>query len=202
MATDQGKTSNMNALAIVAGLTASASAAGRPHHVPHALHAGDVRRACRHRARRSVRAGAPHADPRLGRSAGCGVRECRHLAARPLLPARRRGHAPRRRARMPRRAQRGRHVRRHHARQDRSGRTRRGGVPQPSVYRQLYAARPGPLPLWRAAERGRLRDGRRRRRPSGAGSLPRHHDDRRRGRACCITWKTICRPNFPNCACG
>ena len=64
-----------------------------PHHVPHALHAGDVRRARRHGARRSVRAGAPHADPRLGRGARRGVRECRHLAARPLLPARRRGHA-------------------------------------------------------------------------------------------------------------
>ena len=117
----------------------SASAAGRPHHLSHAVHAGDVRRAGRRRARCAVRTGAPHADPRLGRSAGRGVRECRYLAARPLVSARRRGHAPRRRARMSRSAQRGRHVRRHHARQDRGGWPRRGGVPRPPLYRQLHA---------------------------------------------------------------
>ena len=44
------------------------------------------------------------------------------------------------------------------------------------------AARAGPLPLRRAADRGRLRDGRWRRRPAGTGSLPRHHNDRRCGR--------------------
>ena len=43
-----------------------------------------------------VRTGPPYADARLGRGARRGVRGCRRLEARALLPARRRGHALRR----------------------------------------------------------------------------------------------------------
>ena len=61
MATDQGKTSGLNALATVAALPARGSRS-RADHVSSALYAGDVRRARRHCARRAVRAGAAHAD--------------------------------------------------------------------------------------------------------------------------------------------
>ena len=36
----------------------------------------------------------------------------------------------------------------------------------------------------------------------GAGPLPRDHHDRRRRRACCTIWRTICRPNGPSCRSG
>ena len=70
----------------------------RHHHLPHALHAGDLRRPGRPARRRAVRPDPPHAEPRLGDGAGRGVRGCRQLEARPLLPAARRGHARRRRS--------------------------------------------------------------------------------------------------------
>ena len=44
MATDQGKTSNMNALAIASASAWQDDPRGRPHHVPPALYAGDIRR--------------------------------------------------------------------------------------------------------------------------------------------------------------
>ena len=50
--------------------------------------------------RRSVRSGAAHADPRLGRGARRGLRGCRVMEARALFPARRRDHARRRETRM------------------------------------------------------------------------------------------------------
>ena len=89
MATDQGKTSNLNAMAIVAqqldvpmpevGLTT----------FPHAVHARHVRQLRRHLARRSVRSGAHHAHARLGGGARRGVRECRRCgSARAIFRAR------------------------------------------------------------------------------------------------------------------
>ena len=59
------------------------------------------------------------------------------LEARPLFPARPRKHARCRCARMPSRTQCCRHLRCHHARQDRSGRPGRRGVPQPHLHQQL-----------------------------------------------------------------
>ena len=69
MATDQGKTSNFNALAIVAQPARQADPASRADHVPHAVHAGQLRQLRRHLARRSVRSGAHHADACLGAGA-------------------------------------------------------------------------------------------------------------------------------------
>ena len=63
MGTDQGKTSNVNALAIVAGKRGIADPGGRHHHLPHALHAGHLRRAGRPAQRRAVRPDPPHAEP-------------------------------------------------------------------------------------------------------------------------------------------
>ena len=54
MATDQGKTSNLNALAVVAREIDKPIPEGRPHHLPHALHAGHVRQLRRIPARRAV----------------------------------------------------------------------------------------------------------------------------------------------------
>ena len=105
---------------------------------------GSIRR---HFARRSVRSGAHHADPRLGGGQGRGVRECRPVEARPLFPARGRGHARGGRARMPRGAQRLRHLRRLDARQDRGRRRRCRGVHEPPVRQQLVQSRRRPLAL-------------------------------------------------------
>ena len=146
MATDQGKTSNLNALGIVGRGAGDGARAGRADHFPHALHAGDLRQLRRRLARRSVRSGAHDADARLGRGARRGVRGCRAVEARALFPARRRNDARRRGARVPRGARDGRDVRRLDAGQDRGGGPRRGGVPRSAVRQQLRT-----LPVGRAA---------------------------------------------------
>ena len=69
---------------------------GRPHHLPHALHAHHLREFRGAGARRDLRPGAPHADARLGRPPRRGVRGCRHVEACPLLPTLGRGYARRR----------------------------------------------------------------------------------------------------------
>ena len=69
MATDQGKTSNLNALGVVAeSPRARPVRRGRADHLPHALYAGDLRRPGGTVARRSVRAGADHRRSTTGRS--------------------------------------------------------------------------------------------------------------------------------------
>ena len=83
MATDQGKTSNMNALGIAAAALGKPIPRGRPHHLPPALYAGDLRRLRRPCARRPVRSRAPHADPRLGGGKRRGVRGCRASGSAP-----------------------------------------------------------------------------------------------------------------------
>ena len=83
MATDQGKTSNLNALATVAALTGQGIEADWPDEFPPALHAGDLRCIRRRGAQAAVRADAAAAD--LDGRSGAGG--CRHLEARPLLPA-------------------------------------------------------------------------------------------------------------------
>ena len=74
MATDQGKLSNMNALAVAAAVQQQAHPRGRPHDLSPALYAGHVRRFRRPRARRSVRSHPQDADPRLGGREGRGLR--------------------------------------------------------------------------------------------------------------------------------
>ena len=139
---------------------------GRPasgaHHLSHALHAGDLRQLRRHFARRFVRSGARHADSRLGAGARRGIRECGAVEARALFSARRRGHACRGGARMPRGAQRLRHFRCLHARQDRGRRRRRRGIHEPAVHQQLEQPRGRPLALRNTAARRRLHLRRRR----------------------------------------
>ena len=181
MATDQGKTSNLNALGLVAARARQGGAGGRPHDVPHAVHAGHVRQ--RLRAARAARCSIRCARRRCTSAAvrtRRGVRGRRPVEARALFPARRRGHARRGRARVPRGAHRRRHLRRLDARQDRGRRPRRRRVPEPALRQRLLGPRAGTLPLRDPAARGRLRLRRRRHRAARAGPLPRDDDHRRR----------------------
>ncbi len=102
------------------------------------------------------------------------------MEARALLPAGRRGHARRGRARVPGGAQRLRHFRRLDARQDRGGRPGCRGVPEPPLRQRFFRPRRGTLPLRHPAARGWLRPRRRRHRAPGAGPVSRDHDHRRR----------------------
>ena len=68
-------------------------------------------------------------------------------------------------------------------------------VHEPPLYQRLAQARARPLPLWPDAEGGRLRARRRRRRPRRAGPLPRDDDDRRRAARALATWRTTSRPS-------
>ena len=180
MATDQGKTSNLNAMAIVAQELERADSAGGTDDVSHALHAGDLRQLGRHFARRSVRSGAHHPDPRLGAGPGRGVRECRPVEARALFSAGGRGHARRGGARMPRGAQRLRNIRCLDARQDRGRRPRCGRIHEPPVHQQLVEPGRRPLALRDPAARGRLHLRRRRGGAHRRGSISRHDHHRRR----------------------
>ena len=203
MATDQGKTSNLNALATVAD-AARRGSRSRAHDVPHALHAGDVRHACRRSARRPVRAGAADADACMGRGAWRGVRGCRRLEARALLSpqtARTQHAAVARECRAVRNAVGVFDGQARSARSKSSGRTPRNS--STVIYTNRRAAPgAGALPLRPDAERERLRDGRRRdrrgSRPTGSMSPPRPAARR----TCCTTWRTIGRPSSPICASG
>ena len=95
MATDQGKTSNVNGLALLAAqqgrpIDAVGTTLNRPP-----LHAGRDRRARRSSSRQGVPRDAAVAVARLGRQARRGVRRGRRVAARVVVPARRRGLAGR-----------------------------------------------------------------------------------------------------------
>ena len=92
-----------------------------------------------------------------------------------------RGHACRRRPRVQGDARLARHLRCLDARQDRGRRARCGRVHEPHVHEPLDQARAGPLPLRPPARRGRLYPRRRRDRPADHRPLPRHHHHRRRG---------------------
>ena len=88
------------------------------------------------------------------------------------------------------------------ARQDRGRRPGRGRVPEPHLHQRLDEARARPLPLRADADRGRLRHGRRRRRPTRrrtASTSPRRPAARR---ASSITWRTTCRPSSPTSRSG
>ena len=123
---------------------------GRRHHdLPPALHAGDLRRLRRPEPRRAVRPD-PHARRSMPGtpSAGRGVRGRRQLEAAALLPARRRGHARRRRPRMPRpRARRSASSTPPRSARSTSRAPDAGDVPQPRLHQRLVQARGRPLPL-------------------------------------------------------
>ena len=170
MATDQGKTSNMNALATSPqALQAPFPQVGLTTFRP-ALYAGDLRRLRRRVARRAVRSDAQDADPRLGRGAGRGVRGRRLVEARLVFPAR-----PARRCTRRSRANAARCATRSACSTPRrSARSRSSAPTPPSSSNRLYInalahARSRPLPLRPDAERERFHP---RRRGGRAGSRP------------------------------
>ena len=201
MATDQGKTSNMSALGIVADTLKRPVPQVGHDYIPHALHAGDLRRADRRAPRSALRRGARDALARLGQRARRAVRGRRPVETRARVPAGRRGPARRGAARMPGRARNRRPVRRLDARQDRGGRPRRARIPESHVRQRLLTPRARAQPLRAHAARGRLRLRRRHRRaasrPSASTSPPRPAARR----ACSPTWRTTCRRSGAICRC-
>ena len=180
MATDQGKTANMNALAVVA------AALGKPlpevglttFRMPYTpVTFGAIAGT---RARGLARPGAQDADPRLGGGRGRRLRGRRNLEAGAIFPAGRRGHGGGGGARVPRGEDRGRALRRLDARQDRGGRAGRGRVPRSHVRQHALETRGRALPLRGDAVGSRHRDRRRDRRADCARPFPRHHHDRQR----------------------
>ena len=183
MATDQGKTSNMNALAIVAGRAGPADPAGRAHHVPHALHAGHVRHLRRLRSAATCSTRCARRRRTTGRS-----RRARCSRTSASGSARGTSRAPARTC-----------TRRSTANAWRCARgvgmfdastlgkievvgPGCGDVPQSRMYVNAFVdARGRPLPLRHHAARRRLRLRRRRHRAPRRGPLPRHHHHRRRG---------------------
>ncbi len=131
---DQGKTSGMLAAGITAELLGRPARRPRDHDVPPAVHPGRVRGARRPRARRAVRPGAHHRDPRPARGGGRGVRGRRAVAPTPPLPASRRGHDRRGAARVRGGAERGRDPRRLHPRHDRRAGPGRRGAARPPLH--------------------------------------------------------------------
>ena len=141
MATDQGKTSNLNALGIVAhALGKSIPEVGlttfRMPYTPVTF--GSFAGPARGELFDPVRT---HSDARLGVGARRGVRGCRPVEARALLPARRRGHACGGGARVPRSAARVRHLRRLDPRQDRGRRPGCRDLHEPPVRQRLDESR-------------------------------------------------------------
>ena len=182
MGTDQGKTSNVNALAIVAGtLGTGISAVGtttfRPPYTPTTF--GAFAGPSRGDLFDPIRRTPSHA---WAEAAGCGLRGCRHVEARPLFPTRRRGHARRRRPRVPPGPRQRRHLRRQHARKNRHPGPGRRGLPRSHLHQRLAEARRRPRPLRPDAGRGRHGLRRRRHDAHGPAPLPHDHDDGR-GRA-------------------
>ena len=135
MATDQGKTSNMNALAIAADALGQADPRGRAHHVPPALYAGDLRRL--RRAIRAATCSIPSAARRsmTGRRSSGAVFEDVGLWKRAWYfpQAGEDMHAAVARECRAVRDER-RHLRRLHARQDRGRRPGRGRVHEPHLH--------------------------------------------------------------------
>ena len=87
MATDQGKTSNVTGLALMAELTGQVDPADRHHHLPPAVRAGRHRRPRRAPSRQGVPPDAAAALAPVGAGAGRGVRRDRLLAARAVVSA-------------------------------------------------------------------------------------------------------------------
>ena len=158
-----------------------AGAAGRPHHLPPALHADDLRNLRRLPPGRDVRRHPEDPDRPLGRGPWRRLRAGRPLAPRLVFPEGGRGHARRRRPRVPRHPRLARHLRRINLGQDRGRGAGRRHLHGADVHQPLGEARDRALPLRPAARRGRLHPRRRRHRPAGRRPLPRHHHHRRRG---------------------
>ena len=182
MATDQGKTSNVNGLALMAEFTArtipqTGTTTFRPPFTPVAI--GALAGTHRGKDFKPTRLPPSH---QLGAGAGRRVRRDGLLAARAMVSAARRDRLARERE--PRGAhrslERGR-VRCVDARQDRPAGGGRGRVPGAPLYQQLEDPRRRQGALRPHAARGRVGAGRRHHLAPRRGSLHRHHHHRQRG---------------------
>ena len=168
MATDQGKTSNMNALAIAAeSLGREIAEVGlTTFRLPYTPVTFGIFARAVEAARCSIPCARRRSIP--GMSAKDAVWEEAGLWKRATpRAAAGREHRQTRPARVPDHAAQGRDHGRLHARQDRGRRPRRGGVPQPAVRERLHQARRRALPLRADAQRAGLHLRRRRRDADG-----------------------------------
>ena len=181
MGTDQGKTSNVVGLALLAEATGSDDPRGRHDDVPPAVHARDARRVPGAGMRRARRADALFRDARLARRARRALRQRGAVEAAAFVSARRRIARRRRQPRSEERAHERRRRRRLHARQDRAPGEGRRRVAESRLHQPLGHARRRPLPLRRDAARRRHRAGRRHDVAPWRDALPDDDDDRQCG---------------------
>ncbi len=150
---------------------------GRHDDVPPELHARHLRSAGRTGAGRRIRSGSRHADARLACASRREVRGRGAVEACLVFPRGRRGPPRGRAPRGAGRAQRCRHARRLHARQDRRAGTGRRGAAQLGLLQRLEQARGGQVPLRADARRERHGVRRRRDGPARRAPLPDAYDD-------------------------
>ena len=182
MATDQGKTSNVNGLALMAELTAQDHPADRHDHLPPALYAGRDRRARRHASRQGLQADAAAAVAPLGAGAGRGVRrDRRYGCARSGIrgPARPIGSRASTARCAPVRASVGVCDVSTLGKIDLQG-ARRGRLPGPPLHQQLEDPGRRQGALRPHAARGRIGAGRRHHLAPRRGPLHHHHHHRQR----------------------
>ena len=184
MATDQGKTSNMQRPGDRRRRAGQSRSRGRPDHLPRRPTRRSTFGAFAGYARgRAVRPDAQDADRTPGprRTA-----RCSRMSASGSAPGTSRRAGEDMHAAVARECRDGAPVGSACSTPRRSARSRSSGpdaaeVHGAHVHQPLGEARARPLPLRPHAARGRLHLRRRRRRPPRAGPLPRDHDDRRRG---------------------
>ena len=200
-ANDQGRTSGVHTLGVLAGLLGAEMAALAPTTPPAARGPGLVRPARGPRPRRAVRPRAPTPIHAVARGARRRLRGRRAVEAALVLPARRRGHGRGRPARVPRRARGRGDDGRLDARQDRRPGAGRRRVPQPPLHRRLRQARHRSLqvraPLHRRRDALRRRRAHAARRATATSSRPPPATPPR----CSTGSRSGCRRSGPSCAC-
>ena len=178
MATDQGKTSNLGGLAVMAEMSGqpierAGTTMFRPPYSPIAIGTLAGRSIGEHFKPTRLTPSHAWAQERGGR-----LRRDGPVDARAMVPAAGRNALAReRRSRGAGRERARRYLRRHHPRQDRRAGYGRGGVSEPRLRQRLRKACAQPRALRRDATRGRDRDGRRHLRPVRTRPLRRHHHD-------------------------
>ena len=180
MATDQGKTSNANALDIAAAVleTPTAQLGLTTFRMPFKpVTFGTLAGLSRGDLFEPVRTTPIHEWAATGRR----IRGRRSMETSALLSSSRRGYARRGESRMQSGAHRCRHARRLDAGQDRSSRTRRRRVLESRLHQRLHAPRNRPLPIRDHVARRWLYSRRRYRRPNRGRAVSRHNHHRRLG---------------------
>ena len=181
MATDQGKTSNINGLGVLSEATGKTDPRDRHHHLPAALHALLLRLGGRNAHQAALPADPPDADLPVACRPRRAFRAGGPMAPRLYLSRRGRRQAGRDQARNPLCAEQGRPARCLHPRQDRDQGAGRRRIPRPHVHQHVLDAEGRQVPLRPDDERAGLPHRRRRHGAPRRGPLPHaHHLGRRR----------------------